>query len=98
MCLIVTAMLATCLGLSILGYYQHQHRRHQIFRRGSCRLPCHMKQRHQQLCPRGSYLRDGTPKEVLMGQPPKVGAALVGGDIGYWQGMFFYCQCQINRS
>jgi len=87
MCLIVTCMLATCLGLTILGYHQLHNRYHPV-KRGTCRLPCHMRRQHQQLqlCPkRGNYLSQQS-KEVLIGQPPKDGAALVYGDLGYRQG------------
>jgi len=84
MCLIVTCMLATCLGLTILGYHQ-LHRQYHPYKRGSCRLPCHMKRHQQQLqlCSRrrSNYLSQ-QPKEVLIGQPPKDGAALVFGDLG----------------
>jgi hypothetical protein len=85
MCLVVTVLLATCLALTILGYH-HLRQQHQRFnlRRGTCRLPCHMK-RQQQLCSRRSNrLTSGEPNDVLSGEPPKDGAALVLGDFGYW--------------
>jgi len=89
MCMIVMVMLATCLGLTILGYYQ-LHRRHHsgLYRRGTCRLPCHMRrqQQQQQLCRRRkSSFRNEPPKDVLFGKPPRDGAALVFGDLGSWQ-------------
>lgn len=88
MCFVVTVMLATCLGLTILGYYQLHRRNHSSFKRGTCRLPCHMRRQQQQLqlCSRGARLRSEQPKEVLVGQPPNDGAALVFGDLGSWQG------------
>ena len=89
MCLVVTCMLATCLGLTILGYHQ-LHRQYHPYKRGTCRLPCHMRRQQQQLqlCSRrrSSYLSQ-QPKEVLIGQPPQDGAALVFGDLGYGQGI-----------
>jgi len=83
MCLIVTCMLATCLGLTILGYHQ-LHRQYQPIKRGTCRLPCHMRRHQQQLqlCPRRSNFLSQQPREVLIGQPPRDGAALVFGDLG----------------
>jgi len=88
MCLVVTCMLATCLGLTILGYHQ-LHRQYHPYKRGTCRLPCHMRRQQQQLqlCSRrrSNYLSQ-QPKEVLIGQPPQDGAALVFGDLGYGQG------------
>lgn len=89
MCFVITVMLATCLGLTILGYYQLHRRNHpSLYKRGSCRLPCHMRRQQQQLqlCSRRASLRNGQPKEVLLGQPPNDGAALVFGDLGNWQG------------
>ena len=87
MCLIVTCMLATCLGLTILGYHQLHNRYHTV-KRGTCRLPCHMRRQQQQLqlCPKRANYLSQQPKEVLIGQPPKDGAALVFGDLGYRQG------------
>ena len=90
MCFVITVMLATCLGLTILGYYQLHRRNHaSLYKRGTCRLPCHMRRQQQQLqlCSRRASLRSGQPKEVLVGQPPNDGAALVFGDLGYRQGM-----------
>jgi len=89
MCFVVTVMLATCLGLTILGYYQlHRNNRSSLYKKGTCRLPCHMRRQQQQLqlCSRRASLRSGQPKEVLLGQPPNDGAALVFGDLGHWQG------------
>ena len=92
MCFVVTVMLATCLGLTILGYYQ-LHRRNQssLYKKGTCRLPCHMRRQQQQfqLCSRRARLRSEQPKEVLVGQPPNDGAALVFGDLGQWQGIYY---------
>ena len=91
MCFVVTIMLATCLGLTILGYYQLNRRHHQsLLRRGTCRLPCHLRrqQEEQQICRRRARFGQGLPppKDILIGQPPQNGAALVFGDLGYWPG------------
>ena len=88
--MIVTCMLATCLGLTILGYHQLHNRYHPV-KRGTCRLPCHMRRQHQQLqlCPKRANYLSQQSKEVLIGQPPKDGAALVYGDLGYRQGSLF---------
>jgi len=91
MCFVVTIMLATCLGLTILGYYQLNRRHHQsLLRRGTCRLPCHLRrqQEEQQICRRRARFNQGhpPPKDILIGQPPQNGAALVFGDLGYWPG------------
>ena len=92
MCFVVTIMLATCLGLTILGYYQLNRRHHQsLLRRGTCRLPCHLRrqQEEQQICRRRARFNNQghpPPKDILIGQPPQNGAALVFGDLGYWPG------------
>ena len=56
------------------------------YHRGSCRLPCHIQQTLQKLCPRRSSSKNAPPKEVLAGQAPKEGASLVLGGIGDWTG------------
>ena len=91
MCFVVTVMLATCLGLTILGYYQLHRRNHSsLYKKGTCRLPCHMRRQQQQLqlCSRRARFRSEQPKEVLVGQPPNDGAALVFGDLGHWEGIY----------
>jgi len=55
------------------------------YHRGSCRLPCHIQETLQKLCPRRSALRNVPPKDVLAGQAPKDGASLVLGGIGDWR-------------
>ena len=47
------------------------------------------QQQQLQLCSRrkSNYLSQ-QPKEVLIGQPPQDGAALVFGDLGYGQGIY----------
>lgn len=77
LCLVVSIMLATALGLSILGYYQLRHHQNPSSYRGSCRIPC--PRRQPQLCPRRSGLRDERGRHSQ-------DAVLVVGDFGGYRG------------
>lgn len=57
------------------------------YHRGSCRVPCHVQQTFQQLCPRRSSQYVASPANVLAGQPPKDGISLVLGGLGDLQGI-----------
>jgi len=54
------------------------------YHRGTCRVPCHIQQTLQKLCPNRSPLKKEQPKEILEGKAPKEGPAVVLGGLGDW--------------